>query len=253
MSRMFASIALGLALYGADAAAQEPTPQPPEPTPIPTPTPTPTPEPTPTPTPTPEPMPIPTPTPTPSPMPSYPQAGQQGQKNDADIIASVMAANEAEVNAAEAAIEKSTNDEVKEFAEMMKRDHTGLNEDVRRLSREISDAPTESRMGGAADKQRKAESELRRLRGMDGAAFDRAYIESRVQAHQDVLQEIEREFLPNVKNADLRRTLESARTKVREHLERARELSRSGSMRDTTGAMGRRNPMDRDTTTRTPM
>jgi putative membrane protein len=42
--------------------------------------------------------------------------------------------------------------------------------------------------------------------------------------HQELLDAIETEFLPNAKNAEVKQLLEQTRTKVTDHLEEARQL-----------------------------
>ena len=69
-----------------------------------------------------------------------------------------------------------------------------------------------------------ANLQLESLSAKSGADFDRAYVESQIVGHQDLLESIESHLLPQARAASVRQLLESMRQKVEEHLEQAREL-----------------------------
>ena len=69
-----------------------------------------------------------------------------------------------------------------------------------------------------------ANVQLESLSAMSGADFDRAYVENRIEAHQDLLESIESDLLPQADSVAVRQLLESMREKLGDHLEQAREL-----------------------------
>jgi putative membrane protein len=62
------------------------------------------------------------------------------------------------------------------------------------------------------------------LRGADGDPFDIAYMNSQVDAHQKVLETINRELLPAASDEKLRDSLEDMQDTVESHLKEARAI-----------------------------
>ena len=69
--------------------------------------------------------------------------------------------------------------------------------------------------------------------GSTVAEFDRAYVESQLKMHQDVLDTIENELLPAAQNDEIRQLLETMREDVETHLAEAQALQQK--MASTTG------------------
>jgi predicted outer membrane protein len=72
--------------------------------------------------------------------------------------------------------------------------------------------------------QQSHEQAMTQLRSTTGAAFDRAYIDSQVTAHQQVL-DVLRQHSTSVQNGELRSKVSDMQRDVEEHLRRAQELS----------------------------
>lgn len=87
----------------------------------------------------------------------------------------------AEVQFSQLALQKSQNAEVKNFAERMVTDHAKANNELKALAAKKNvTLPTE--MDAAH------QSRLNELKGMTGAEFDRAYVETMVADHQASVQ-----------------------------------------------------------------
>ena len=71
------------------------------------------------------------------------------------------------------------------------------------------------------------EKNLSTLEGLNGAAFDKAYVDHEVAYHQQVLDAVDRTLIPNAKNADLKALLVKVRPAFVAHLEHARHLQSS--------------------------
>jgi putative membrane protein len=89
-----------------------------------------------------------------------------------------MAGN-AEVQLGQLAIERAVNRDVKQFAEMMVRDHTKGNDELKQAL-----APHNVPIPTALDS--KHQELMDKLRGTAGAEFDREYMVAMVEGHEDV-------------------------------------------------------------------
>jgi putative membrane protein len=101
-------------------------------------------------------------------------------KADQTFIHQAAIAGMAEVAEAQLAVSKAQRDEVKQFAQRMIDDHTKANDELKQLlaGKQVT-VPTTL---DAKHKQEQA-----RLEKLSGAAFDRAYIENQVKAHQQAV------------------------------------------------------------------
>lgn len=142
-------------------------------------------------------------------------AGTVGTMSESQIVEAVMAANAMDSAHGSIAAQRASNAEVKEFGRMMVRDHGALNKQVAELAGRINVSPTTTVA---------PMSDTAALQGRSGADFDRAYIDSEVTMHQDVLNRLDRELIPSATNSELRTLLEQARGSVQAHLDRARQL-----------------------------
>ena len=97
--------------------------------------------------------------------------------NDAQIASIVVTANQVDIDAGKLAKSRSTNDEVKAFAELMISDHTSVNKSATDLVAKLKVSPQNNptsqslRAGG--------EKNLAHLKTLKGAAFDKSVRRSR--------------------------------------------------------------------------
>ena len=145
--------------------------------------------------------------------------------NDAQIAMIAVVANGVDVDAGKLAAEKSSNKEVKAFAETMIRDHTAVNAKATALAKKLGVTPEES----ATSKSLKADGDkmLAKLKAMSGAEFDKAYVDNEVAYHDAVIGVVTKTLIPNTKNAELKGLLESAGPIFTSHLEHAKQLQKS--------------------------
>jgi putative membrane protein len=150
---------------------------------------------------------------------------QDKAPNDAQIAGIVVAANTVDINAGEVAKASSQNRQVKEFAQRMVTDHTGVNRQATELVRKLNVTPEESDTSKALKDAGAAN--IAKLKGMKGAAFDTAYIGNEVTYHQTVLDAIDKTLIPSAKNAELKGLLEKVRPAIDAHLQHAKQLQAS--------------------------
>ena len=149
-------------------------------------------------------------------------AAPAGSLTDAQIASIVVTANQVDIDAGKAAAAKTTDPEVKKFAQLMVTDHTGVNKSATDLVTRLKVTPEDNetsqalKAGGAAN--------LATLRPLSGEAFDKAYIDHEVAYHQQVLDAVDKTLIPNAKNAELKALLVKVRPAFAAHLEHARHL-----------------------------
>lgn len=150
---------------------------------------------------------------------------QTPELNDAQIAAIVVAANTVDINGGKVAKTHAHSKEVKEFGQRMVTDHTGVNKQAMALVKKLKVKPEES----ATSKSLKDDGAamLKKLKGMKGAEFDKAYVDNEVTYHQTVLDTIDKSLLPNAKNAELKDLLTKTRPAIDDHLQHAKKLQAS--------------------------
>jgi putative membrane protein len=144
---------------------------------------------------------------------------------DPQIAAIVVAANQVDIDAGELARERASDPRVKEFAQRMVTDHSGVNKAASDLVGKLGVTPEPN----ATSQKLTADGEASRtsLQGQSGAAFDRAYMANEVAYHQAVLDAIDQTLIPSAQNAELKALLEQTRPAVAAHLDHARQLQTS--------------------------
>src|SRR5215213_1017339 len=112
-------------------------------------------------------------------------ANAQGAKpNDAQIAHIAYTAGNIDIEAAQLALEKSKNKEVRSFAEDMVRDHKAVNDQALALVKKLNVTPQDNDTSKALLKQ--ATDKQTSLKGLNGAAFDKAYANNEVAFHKTV-------------------------------------------------------------------
>ena len=144
---------------------------------------------------------------------------------DAQIASIVVTANQVDIDAGKLAKSRSTNKEVTAFAELMITDHSGVNRAASDLVATLKvvpeDNPTSQSLKSGGDKN------LGALKKLEGAAFDKAYVDQEVAYHQQVLDALDKTLIPSAKNAELKALLVKVRPAFVAHLEHAKHLQAS--------------------------
>ncbi|MBD8530549.1 MULTISPECIES: DUF4142 domain-containing protein [unclassified Massilia] len=152
-------------------------------------------------------------------------ASAQEAPDDAQIAGIVVAANTVDIDAGKLAQKSSKNKEVQAFAKQMVTDHTGVNKQATALVKKLKVTPADSELAKSL-KQGGADN-IAKLKGMKGAAFDKAYIDNEVSYHQAVIDALDKTLIPNAKNGELKETLVKTRPAFVAHLEHAKKLQAS--------------------------
>ena len=142
---------------------------------------------------------------------------------DPQIAHIAYTAGQIDVTAAEQALKKSKNPEVIEFARTMERDHKAVNEQalalVKKLNVTPEDNPVSKSLADGAAKQ------SAKLDTLDGAAFDKAYVDNEVAYHKAVNGALADLLIPSAQNAELKSLLETGLTLFKQHQMHAEHLA----------------------------
>jgi putative membrane protein len=147
---------------------------------------------------------------------------QNVKPSDAQIAAIVVTANQVDIDAGTLAKSKAHSAEVKEFAQRMITDHSGVNKSARELVTKLhvtpDPSPTSENLKSGGDKN------LANLKMMNGAGFDKAYIDHEVGYHEAVLDAMDKTLIPSAQNAELKALLLKVRPAFVAHLDHAKQI-----------------------------
>ena len=141
--------------------------------------------------------------------------------SDANIVYILDNANMLDSAAGSVAAKKGTSADVREFGQMMMRDHHSLRQQGQDLAKKLGvtpEAPANDDSKGAVD---------RTMTLLNGAAkgkdFDKAYIDNEVTYHKAVL-ETATAAMNAAQNAELKNLIQKAAPAIQAHLDRAQAI-----------------------------
>jgi putative membrane protein len=144
---------------------------------------------------------------------------------DAQIASIVVTANQVDIDAGKLAASSSKNTDVRKFAELMVRDHTGVNRQAVALVTRLKVTPQDNETSRSLAAG--GETNIATLKGLKGADFDKSYVDHEVAYHQAVLDAVDKTLIPNAKNDDLKALLVKVRPAFVAHLEHAKHVAAS--------------------------
>jgi putative membrane protein len=157
---------------------------------------------------------------------SLPADAQKTQKlTDPEIASIAVTANQVDIDYAKIAEKKSTNAEVKKFAQTMARDHQSVIDQAVALVTKLSVTPKDN----ATSKSLKAgeTKTAKMLNAKSGKAFDKAYVDNEVAYHSAVIETVENVLIPGATNSELKALLQSAVPLFKAHLAHAQMIQKS--------------------------
>lgn len=157
-----------------------------------------------------------------------PQASNQKATQDQNIVAFMMALNQNEINAANAASKKQINAKVTDFATMMQKDHQKNLDAITDLSKTQNITPMDN--ASVNKLKENGEKELTKLSSLDGNQFDNAFIKAMISGHLAALNHIN-QFLKTTKNDALKTYLTDTKQAVQMHLTEAMKVQKE--LKDT--------------------
>ena len=146
----------------------------------------------------------------------------QGGPSDPQIAGIVVTANQIDIDAGKLAKARSKNKEVQAFADQMVTDHTAVNKQASALASKLKVKPEDSDTSKSL--KQGAQKNMANLKKLNGAAFDKAYIDHEVAYHQAVLDAIDKTLIPSAKNEELKGLIVKVRPAIAAHLDHAKMI-----------------------------
>ena len=131
----------------------------------------------------------------------------------------------AEVNHGRVAAQKATRPEVKQFAQRLVQDHSQSNAELIALANRKG-------LAVARDMGKKHTEMAEKMAQLQGADFDRQYMQHMVEGHQKAVELFEREA-KHSKDADVKAFAEKTLPTLKEHLKMSKEVA--GNVKGNTG------------------
>jgi len=125
-----------------------------------------------------------------------------GKPADPQIAHIAYTAGEIDIEAAQQALSKSQNKDVRAFASDMERDHKAVNDKALALVKKLNVTPEDNDTSKALSKQ--AADKRAELAKLNGAAFDKAYIDNEVAYHKTVNNALQNTLIPSASNSELK-------------------------------------------------
>ncbi|MFP3556840.1 DUF4142 domain-containing protein [Paraburkholderia sp. SIMBA_049] len=154
-----------------------------------------------------------------------PAWSQSAGPTDPQIAAIVVAANQADIDAGKLAESKTHSKDVKAFAQQMVTDHTGVNKAAVDLVHKLGVKPATNPTSDSL--KQGGEANIANLKPLQGAKFDRAYIDHEVTYHQNVIDALDKTLIPSAQNAELKALLVKVRPAFVAHLDHAKMVQAS--------------------------
>ena len=148
--------------------------------------------------------------------------GGNGQMMDKMFLRKALQGGMAEVQLGQLALQKSSNDDVKQFAQKMIDDHTKLGDQMKPLAQQmnvkIPDGPSA-----------KDQATMTKLQALNGDAFDKAYIRDMVKDHEKDQKDFKQEAA-STSNPDLKQAVTQGEQVITEHLQMIKQIAQKDNV-----------------------
>lgn len=152
---------------------------------------------------------------------AFTSLGQSNQKlTDPEIASIAVTANQIDVDYGNLALKKTSNDEVKRFAQTMINDHTAVIKQATELAQKLNVTPKDNATTQSLLKDSK--EMMKKLESKKGKDFDKAYIDNEVAYHESVINTVKTVLIPQTTNAELKDLFQSIMPALEHHLEMAK-------------------------------
>jgi putative membrane protein len=142
--------------------------------------------------------------------------------SDSQILGVADTANTGEIDRANIATEKAQSDTVKQFAQMMLKEHTEAKQQGRKLFSEVG--ITVSAL--SAGMQKDSDDTMTQLMTVAPSGFDRTYMQAQVRLHQKTIRALD-ELIPQTQGPQLKGLLTYMRQQADRYLSTARSIINS--------------------------
>lgn len=139
---------------------------------------------------------------------------------DGQIAKALTTVNEGEVEAAEVAVKKAKNKEVRDFAKMMVKHHR----ENKKATKDLVKFTDRDDSALSKSLKQEAKDAVKSLKKESRDSFDAAYLQSQIDMHQKALNLLDSDLIPNAKADSMRTHLMKTREAVSAHLTEAQNL-----------------------------
>lgn len=152
--------------------------------------------------------------------------------DDATIVAIFDAANTADIETAALGARKGFHKDVRELGQTFAEAHKQVRQQGRDLAKKLGVTPTPPKDDTGA---RDHAAAMRKLRGLSGAEFDRAFLAHDVAFHRSVIDAVTQTLLPAIQNPELKTFVQNVAPAFQGHLAMAEELARKYGVQASAG------------------
>jgi putative membrane protein len=150
-------------------------------------------------------------------------ADPEAKPSDPQIAHIAYTAGQLDIEAAKQALDKSKNKDVRAFAQQMIGDHTTVNDQALALVKKLNVTPEDNPTSQSLTKQ--ADANRKKFASLNGADFDKAYVDNEVAYHKTVNSALSSTLIPNAQNPELKTLLQNGLTLFQAHQKHAEQLA----------------------------
>ena len=143
--------------------------------------------------------------------------------DDPTIVAIFDAANTADIETGELAMQRGQSKEVRDFGAMLARDHKTVRQQGRDLAKKLGVTPTPPADDAGAKAHAAA---MAKLRAVPAAEFDHAFLQHEIAFHKSVIDAVKTTLLPALKNAEVKDLVTKIAPAFQAHMMAAESLDK---------------------------
>jgi len=150
------------------------------------------------------------------------QTKTPAELDDLEIAHVAYTADVIDIRYAYLALAKSKNPAVLQFAQTMVNDHTAVNDMALALLKKLKASPKDNFLSKQLSEQ--ADKNVKEMSCLTGKAFDEAYAKNELAYHKAVNGLVEKTFIPNIKNAEVKALFNQAIVIFKSHQQNAEKM-----------------------------
>jgi putative membrane protein len=158
------------------------------------------------------------------------QMAMPAQFSNAEILGLLIAVDDNEVALAGKAVKKKISREASSYAKMLREEHSAARTETKKLADKLTLKAASSTK--SEELRAKGAQELKALTALNGAEFEKAYIDAMVTGHADVLQLLDTEVIPSALDTTVKAHVVDMRAKIAAHMEHGKRLQGARASRE---------------------
>jgi putative membrane protein len=141
---------------------------------------------------------------------------------DPQIAHAAYTADNLDIRYAHLALAVSENPKVREFAELMIRDHSAANASALALVKKLNVTPQDNGFSQSLNKN--GDAKIAEFKKLSGAEFDKAYAANELGYHKVVVKTVAESWIPSIQNAEFKKFMTDANEIFKVHESHAEML-----------------------------